>query len=92
MYTGYRKHKLIYAKLRDLKAKVKEYDEKSDTYTDVDYTTDKYIKPRVKTYWVYDEPDKRDNNPKLKVLYWEDIDLWLLRDPERNGGQDRLGM
>ncbi|KAK0722950.1 hypothetical protein B0T26DRAFT_772136 [Lasiosphaeria miniovina] len=39
---------------------------------------------------VYDEPDERDNNPKLKVLYLEDIDLWILRDPERNGGRDRL--
>ena len=92
IYTGYRKYKLIYAKPRDLKAKVKEYNEESDTYIDIDYTTDKYIKLRVKTYWVYNEPDERDNNPKLKVLYWEDINLWLFPDPERNGGQDRLGM
>jgi hypothetical protein len=51
MYTGCRKHELIYAKPRDLEAKVKEYDEELDAYTDVDCTTDKYIKLRVKTYW-----------------------------------------
>ncbi|KAK3693493.1 hypothetical protein B0T22DRAFT_532730 [Podospora appendiculata] len=85
-------HELIYAKPRDLEEQVKYYDEESDAYTDVDCTTDKYIKPRVKTCWVCDEPDERDNSPKLKVLCWEDIDLWILRDPEKNGGRDRLGM
>ncbi|KAK3359289.1 hypothetical protein B0T25DRAFT_564309 [Lasiosphaeria hispida] len=75
MYTGCRKHELIYAKPRDLEAKVKEYDEESDAYTDVDCTTDEYIKPRVKTCWVCDEPDECDNNPKLKVLCWEDVNL-----------------
>ena len=92
MYTGCRKHELIYAKPRDLEEKVKEYDEESDTYTDVDCTADKYIRPRVKTCWVCDEPDECENNPKLKILCWEDIDLWILRDPEKNGGRDRLGM
>ncbi|KAK6842236.1 FluG domain-containing protein [Apiospora arundinis] len=28
----------------------------------------------------------------LKVLCWEDIDLWILRDPLRDGGRDRLAM
>ncbi|KAK4205928.1 hypothetical protein QBC37DRAFT_381600 [Rhypophila decipiens] len=29
---------------------------------------------------------------KLKVLCWEDIDFWILRDPDGNGGRDRLAM
>ncbi|KAK0722920.1 hypothetical protein B0T26DRAFT_750260 [Lasiosphaeria miniovina] len=33
--AGCRKHELVYAKPRDLEAKVKEYDEESDAYTDV---------------------------------------------------------
>ena len=27
-----------------------------------------------------------------RVLCWEDIDLWILRDPEDNGGRDHLAM
>lgn len=92
MWTGCRKHKLIYAKPTNLTAKVKEYDEESDAYTDVECSTDKYIKPRVKRCWVCDRVDERDNDPRLKVLCWEDIDLWVLRDPEGNGGRDRLAM
>ncbi|KAI0113277.1 hypothetical protein F4814DRAFT_449726 [Daldinia grandis] len=91
-WTGCRKHELIYAKPADLTAKVKEYDEESDAYTDVECSTDKYIKPRVKRCWVCDRVDERDNDPRLKVLCWEDIDLWVLRDPEGNGGRDRLAM
>ncbi|KAM7210545.1 hypothetical protein V8F06_014063, partial [Rhypophila decipiens] len=36
--------------------------------------------------------DERDSNPRLKVLCWEDIDFWILRDPDGNGGRDRLAM
>lgn len=91
-WTGCRKHELIYAKPEDLTAKVKEYDEESDDYTDVERSMDKYIKPRVKKCWVCKGLDERDNNPKLKVLCWEDIDLWILRDPEGNSGRDRLAI
>jgi hypothetical protein len=41
---------------------------------------------------VCDQVDERENNPKLKVLCWEDIDLWILRYPDGNGGRDRLAM
>jgi hypothetical protein len=41
---------------------------------------------------VCDRVDERDNDPRLKLLCWEDIDLWVLRDPEGNGGRDRLAM
>lgn len=92
MWTGCRKHELIYAKPKDLTAKVKEYDEESDAYTDVECSTDKYIKPRVKKCWVCDRVDVRDSDPRLKVFCWEDIDLWILRDPDGNGGRDRLAM
>lgn len=48
MWTGCRKHELIYAKPTDLTAKGKEYEEESGANTDVECSTDKYIKPRVK--------------------------------------------
>ncbi|KAF5139087.1 hypothetical protein E5D57_002876 [Metarhizium anisopliae] len=35
---------------------------------------------------------ERTNNPELKVLCLEDIHFWILRDPEGNGGRDRLAM
>lgn len=43
MWTGCRKHELIYAKPKDLKAKVKEYDDESDAYTDIECDTDTSI-------------------------------------------------
>jgi hypothetical protein len=36
--------------------------------------------------------DERDNDLRLKVLCWEDIDFWILRDLEGNGGRDCLAM
>ena len=92
MWTGCRKHELVYAKPTDLTDKVREHDEESDAYTDVECSKDDYIKPRVKKCWVCDQVDERENNPKLKVLCWEDIDLWIIRDPDGNGGRDRLAM
>jgi hypothetical protein len=41
---------------------------------------------------VCDRVDERDNDSRLKLLCWEDIDLWVLRDPAGNGGRDRLAM
>lgn len=92
MWTGCRKHELIYVKPKDLTAKAKVYDDESDAYTDIEYSMDKYVRPHVKRCWVCDSVDERDNNPSLKVLCWEDIDLWILHDPNRNGGRDRLAM
>lgn len=45
----------------------------------------------MKQCWVCDGVDERSNNPRLKVLYWEDIDLWILRDPDGKG-RDSLVM
>jgi hypothetical protein len=75
MWTGCRKHELIYAKPTDLTAKVKEYDEESGAYTDVECSTDKYIKPRVKRCWVCDRVAKpffttKLNKRALKV-WWK---------------------
>ena len=92
MWTGCRKHELVYAKPANLTAKVREYDEESDAYTDVECSTDKYIQPRAKKCWVCDRADEREHNPQLKVLCWEDIDLWIIRDPDGNDGRDRLAM
>ena len=47
--------------------------------------------PRGKDCWVCGERDER-TEPERKVLCWEDIELWIVRDPEGNGGRDRLAM
>lgn len=43
MWTGCRRHELVYAQPKNVKNKIKEYDEKSDAYTDVDDDSDQYI-------------------------------------------------
>lgn len=91
MWTGCRKHELVYAKPRDLKKKVQQYDDESDAYTDIECNTDTQVGPWKKC-WVCGQRDEREQNPKLKVLCWEDIDLWILHDPEGNGGRDKLSM
>ncbi|KAL2187262.1 hypothetical protein L209DRAFT_742607 [Thermothelomyces heterothallicus CBS 203.75] len=75
MWTGCRRHELVYAQMKNVKVKVKEYDEESDAYTDVDNDSDLYVEQRPKNF-----------------LCWEDINLWILRDPMGDGGRDRLGM
>ncbi|KAJ2902465.1 uncharacterized protein MKZ38_000594 [Zalerion maritima] len=77
IWMGCRKHELVYAKPPDITDKVRENNKDSDAYTDVECNKDDYIKPRVKKYW---------------VLYWEDIELWILRDLDGNSGRDRLAM
>ena len=58
-------------------------------YTDVDINPHKRNRPR--RCWVCDEVDER-TTPTLRVVCWEDIDLWILQDPEENGGRDTLAM
>jgi hypothetical protein len=48
--------------------------------------------PCANQCWVCGHADERIGNPELKVVCWEDIVLWILRDPEGNGGRDRLAM
>ncbi|KAK3357874.1 hypothetical protein B0T25DRAFT_450902, partial [Lasiosphaeria hispida] len=43
--------------------------------------------------WVCDDQlDDRTHNPKLRVLCWEDIDLWIMQDPMGDGSRDYLMM
>ncbi|EEU40131.1 uncharacterized protein NECHADRAFT_76100 [Fusarium vanettenii 77-13-4] len=79
MYTGCQKHELVYAKPPYLDKILKTTAEDTDAYTDVENDTDECVRRRPKECW-------------LRVLCWEDIDFWILRDPERNGGRARLAM
>ncbi|EFZ04323.2 DUF3435 domain protein [Metarhizium robertsii] len=43
---------------------------------------------RTRRCWVCDDVDER-TDPSFHVLCWEDIDLWILRDPEDGNGTDK---
>lgn len=90
MFTGCRKHELVYTHPGNTSKLIKEYDEESDAYTDVEVSPS--VPSNRPSCWVCDGPDEREDNPKLKVLCWEDIDFWILQDPDKNGGRDRLAM
>lgn len=92
MFSGCRKHELVYAKPMNLKDLVEKLDEESDAYTDVEHDSNECIPRRVKECWICGRADERTNNPKLKALCLEDIDFWILRDPGGNDGRDRLAM
>ena len=68
MFTGCRKHELIYAKPVDLDKVVEEHDEESDAYKIPDIGTDQYTQPREKICWVCKQQDKRTVK-QFKVLY-----------------------
>jgi hypothetical protein len=92
MWTGCRKHELVYAQPKDVKERIRrEYDGESDAYTDADDDADEYIQRRPRECWVCNRVDERIDAAH-QVLCWEDIDLWILRDPVGDGGRDRLGM
>ncbi len=91
MWTGCRKHELVYAKPRNLLSKVREYDEESDAFTDVEDATDEYVRMCKQECWVCGQAEERERNPQLQLLCWEDVDLWILRDPAGTG-RDRLAM
>jgi hypothetical protein len=93
MWTGCRKHELVYNKPNDHSALVKEYHNESDAFTDEEGETDCLTNTgRIRRCFVCQEVDERERNPELQILCWEDISLWILKDPEGNGGRDRLGM
>lgn len=92
MYTGCRKHELVYAKLLNLDKLLAAAAEDTDAYTEVENEPDECVRRRPKECWVCGGLDERWDNHKLKVLCWENIDFWIIRDPERNGGRDRLAM
>ncbi|KAF2179594.1 hypothetical protein K469DRAFT_693963 [Zopfia rhizophila CBS 207.26] len=90
IWTGCRRHELVYAQPKDKKKKIKEHDEESDAYTDVN-ESNPYILPRPGECWVCGGVNER-TKAQHQVLCWEDINLWILHDPMRNGGQDYLAM
>ncbi|KAI8723207.1 hypothetical protein NCS52_00176100 [Fusarium sp. LHS14.1] len=77
MYTGCRKHELVYAKPPNRDKILKMAVEDTDSYTNVENDTDECVRCRPKECW---------------VLCWEDIDFGILRNSERNGGRDRLAI
>ncbi|KAK0624756.1 hypothetical protein B0T17DRAFT_492026, partial [Bombardia bombarda] len=81
MWTGCRRHELVYAPPKNHQDKINnEYHGESDAYTDEDDGPDEYIQqPRPAQCW-------------LRVLCWEDIDLWIMHDPMGDGGRDCLAM
>ncbi|KID86783.1 FluG domain-containing protein [Metarhizium guizhouense ARSEF 977] len=66
MFSGCRKHELVYAKPKNLKELVKKLDEESDAYTDVEHESNECIPRRVKECWTCGRADERTNNRKLK--------------------------
>ncbi|KJK82563.1 hypothetical protein H634G_02169 [Metarhizium anisopliae BRIP 53293] len=80
IFSGCRKHELVYAKPKNLKELVEKLDEESDAYTDVEHDSNECIPRRVKECWFCGLADERTNNPTLKVLCLEDIDFWILRE------------
>ena len=91
MWTGCRRHELVHTQSANMERMVKEYDEESDAYTDVDHSSDPYIQCRPQKCWVCDGEDER-TEAAYKVLCWEDINLMILRDPMGDDGRDYLAM
>jgi hypothetical protein len=91
MWTSYRRHELVYAQPPKRAKAKEEYHDESDAYTDAETSADEYIEPRRKFCWVRGREDER-TDPMWQVLFWEDIDLQVLKNPENNGGRDRLAM
>lgn len=89
MFTGCRKHELVYNATQTDRQKVEEFDKEDDAYAKIEH---KLPGNRTGECFACGGPDEREDNPKLKVLCWEDIELWIVQDPERRGGRDRLAM
>ncbi|KAJ2906919.1 hypothetical protein MKZ38_009782 [Zalerion maritima] len=89
MFAGVRTHELVYEARQDDEKMIGRYHNKDDAFADIELI-DKYIQPRPKACWVCDEIDDR-TTAAYKVLCWEDIILWILRDPEGKG-RDCLAM
>ncbi|KAH8660127.1 hypothetical protein BX600DRAFT_522931 [Xylariales sp. PMI_506] len=89
IWTGCRKHKLVYTQTTSARKKIERFTEESGAYSKPDNGSDKYIQKRSKTYWVCKGKDERTETT-LKVLCWEDIDLWILRNPENDGENKQI--
>ncbi|KAJ2893428.1 hypothetical protein MKZ38_008686 [Zalerion maritima] len=91
MWTGYRKYELVYTQPKNIRKKIEEFDGESNAYTDIDNDSDEYVEPRPKDCWVCGRLDER-REAVYKVLCWENINLWILRDALGDGSRDRLAM
>ncbi|KAJ2905570.1 hypothetical protein MKZ38_005033 [Zalerion maritima] len=91
MWTGCRRHELVYAQPKNKQKKIKEHDEESDVYTDIDEPEPYILVPRPKECWVCGGVDER-TDAQYNVLRWEDINLWILHNPMRDGGRDYLAI
>jgi hypothetical protein len=91
MWTGCRKHELVFAKPQNRAILIKELNNDPDAFSSPE-EDDPFVQRHVGSCWVCSEAEERERDDRLKVLCWEDIDLWISRDPYRNGGRDRLVM
>ncbi|KAJ9149958.1 FluG domain-containing protein, partial [Pleurostoma richardsiae] len=91
MWTGCRRHELVYAHPDNIQKKVERFDQDPGAFAKVNPKVDKYIQPRDKECWVCKGLDTR-TEPCYKVLCWEDVQLFIIRDPMGDGGPDRLAM
>ncbi|KAH7010785.1 uncharacterized protein B0I36DRAFT_356404 [Microdochium trichocladiopsis] len=87
MFTGARPHEFVHARIPNDYAIKMEYHDELDAFTDTDEEGD--VVPPQGPCWVCGENDDRTHAAK-KVLCWEDIKLWIIRDPFNDGGRDRL--
>ncbi|OAA36114.1 FluG domain-containing protein [Beauveria brongniartii RCEF 3172] len=90
MWTGCRQHELLYNKPEDRKKLIQEHDDESDAYSDIEPDPLTFGPRPIKKCDVCGGVDEREYNPELQVLCWEDINIYILRDPSGNGGRDRL--
>lgn len=81
----------MYTQPKNVKKKIEGFHGESDAYTDVDNDSGEYAEPRPKDCWVCGRLDER-REAVYKVLCWEDIDLWILRDPLGDSSRDCLAM
>jgi len=88
MFTGGRPHEFVHARIANLEALKKEYNDSQDAYSDTTDDEGDDSVPRGPC-WVCGENDDRTHAAK-KVLCWEDIKLWIIQDPD--GGRDQLVM
>ena len=85
MYTGARTHELVYAERANAKI-IREY------YDHDDFHQSGRPKERPKGQCFVCGGVEERSSPALQVLCWEDIDLWILKDPTDMGGRDCITM
>jgi hypothetical protein len=90
MWSGCRTHELVFRRPPNNQKKIDRYNQNPGAYTTPDNGSDEYIRKRDKICWVCERRDER-TDAALKVLCWEDIFLFRIKDPEGTGC-DRFAM